>query len=331
MSMDVVDNLIVSSRVRIARNLEGIPFKTKAKSAFDGVADTIRAKNRNFVSTKVADISSDMARALFEQHLISREFLDNKVNSIIVARNDNKVVVMLGEEDHIRIQSIQTGFDLKTAFDAAKKIADDVESEHEIAKRDAFGYLTCCPTNLGTGMRVSVMMFLPALTITNQMGHIIKQLGTQHITVRGVYGEGSLAVGYMYQVSNQACFSMDAEKVIETVRSVTMQLGALEIKTQKALMKDSADSIIDRVMRAWGILTHAHMLSSNEGVELLAVLKLGVCLNIINFKNPRVLDDLFFVTQPNTLITVDERANTLAARDKIRASRVAEVLRASRI
>ena len=326
-----IESLIVSSRVRLARNLENLPFKTKSKGVFDGVAATIKVRNQSFVSTRVSDLSPDMARALFEQHLISRELLNNKINSIIVASNDNKIVVMLGEEDHIRIQCIQTGMDLQTAYKLTKKIADDIESAHEVAHRREFGYLTSCPTNLGTGMRASVMMFLPALTLTDRIGEIIEQLSNQHITVRGVYGEGSSAGGFMYQISNQACFGMTEVQILEMVESITMEIANLELKTQKQMYKDAPEEIIDRVMRAWGLLTNAYMLSSSEAVQNLAVLKLGACVGIIKFKNVRILDDLFFIIQPNTLVTVDNRASSVIARDKIRAARIAEALRSSRV
>ena len=327
--MSEIEKLIVSSRIRLARNLEGLPFKTKLKGAFDGIANTIKAKNHDFASVKVIDLSPDMSRALFEQHLISHDFLSNKINSIIVVKNDNRVVIMLGEEDHIRIQSIQVGLNLQIAYEAAKKIADDIETGHEIAKRDDFGYLTSCPTNLGTGMRASVMMFLPALTLTNQIGNTVKQY--QHITVRGVYGEGSTAGGFMYQISNQSCFGMQPEEVIRRVTAVAIRLAKDELAMQARMHKDAPDALTDRVYRSWGILTNALMLSSAESVEHLAILKLGACLGIIVFKNVRILDDLFFITQPNTLVTVDERASSIITRDKIRATRVSEVLRASRI
>ena len=328
-----LNNLVVSSRVRLARNLEGVPFKTRVVGIFEGLASTIKKRNAHFVSTGVSQLQPDMAQALFEQHLISRELIENKRNSVIVARNDNKVVVMLGEEDHVRIQSIQMGFDLDTAWELSKKIADDIEAEHKIAVRKDFGYLTSCPTNLGSGMRASVMVFLPALTITGQIGRIASELSNQHLTVRGVYGEGSDAGGYMYQISNQACFRMKPEQILEMVKNMTHQIVKRELAAQQSLYKNNTDQIVDGVMRAWGLLTNAYMLSSAEAVTHIAMLKLGSNLGIINFKNnsSRILDDLFFVIQPNTLATVDNRATAVLERDKIRAKRVREELLKSRV
>jgi len=330
----VINNIVVSSRVRLARNLEGLPFKTKTKGVFDGVAGTIRARNPGFVSTALVDLAPDMARALFEQHIISRELLPNKSNAIIVASQDNKVIIMLGEEDHIRIQTLQSGLNLKKAFDMSKKIADDIENEHEIAHRPEFGYLTSCPTNLGTGMRASVMMFLPALTITNRLNAAIKRLkpGTvAHITVRGMYGEGSAAGGYMYQISNQACFGMTEQEILKMVEGVTMHFANEEFHAQKLMYASDADGLVDQCFRAWGILTNAYMISSAEAMELLAVLKLGACLGIIKFKSGSMIDDLFFVLQPSTMVTVNQRAGDTAARDKMRAAQIAKQLTASRV
>ena len=338
MEQIAIDNLVVSSRVRLARNLESLPFKTKMKGAFDDLAATIKTHNKDFVSTYTSDLAPEMANALFEQHLISREFLANKSNSIIVAndvsaKNPNKVIVMLGEEDHIRIQSMQVGFGLDNAYTNAKKIADDLQANHDIAWRKELGYLTSCPTNLGTGMRASVMLFLPALTITGEMQVIAGQLSNQHLTIRGVYGEGSDATGYMYQISNQGCFGYTEKQILEMVKSVTVQIARLEIKAQATLYRRNAEQTIDAVMRAWGLLTNAYMISSTEAVENLAMLKIGANLGIIKFKNQnqRVLDDLFFIIQPKTLTTLDSRAAAITQRDKIRATRIAELLRTSRI
>jgi len=240
---------------------------------------------------------------------------------------------MLGEEDHIRIQSLQVGFGIDKAFASAKKIADDIEAKHDIAWRKEFGYLTSCPTNLGTGMRASVMMFLPALTISGDMQHIAGQLSNQNLVVRGVYGEGSEAGGYLYQISNQACFGHTEKQIIEMVKTVAVQIANLEFRAQSQMYKRDPDQIVDAVMRSWGLLTNAYMISSSEAVENLAMLKIGVNLGIIKFKNQsgRILDDLFSIIQPQTLATVDNRASAVTSRDKIRATRITELLKSSRI
>jgi len=325
--------VIVSSRVRIARNLEsGLTFDTSESRAFDVVAGTITKRNEDFLSTKVSAIAPRMTKALFEQHLISKELLANKKNSWIVVRKDNKVCVMLGEEDHIRIQSIHQGMALRRAFDESMKIAESISAEHKLAFRDDFGYLTSCPTNLGCGMRASVMLFLPALTMTNQVGYIIDRFRDEHrITVRGVYGEGSEAGGYMYQISNQACLGMSEQSIIENVEDIALQIAKMEVELQQKMFADDPELIIDQVFRSWGVLTNVLMITTSEAVDHLAMLKLGACLDIIGLKNNKVLDDLFFTIQPATMVTQDDRAASVRERDKIRAAKIAGELRALRI
>jgi protein arginine kinase len=327
----MVDALTISSRVRLARNLEEVPFKTQQKGAFDGIAATIKKNNAHFASADTSALPREMATALYEQHLISRELLANKANSVIVTRTDNRVVCMLGEEDHVRIQALMTGFDIETAYATAKKIADDIVAEHKIARRKDFGFLTSCPSNLGTGMRASVMLFLPALTITDRINGIIEQLSNANLTVRGDHGEGSESRAYLYQISNQACFGMTEREILDMVRAVAVQIAVLERNAEAELLKTQGDEIADAVFRAWGLLTNAFMLATAEAVENLAMLKLGANLGIIKFKNTRIIDDLFFTIQPQTLVTVDNRAAAVRDRDKIRAQKIAEVLKQTRV
>jgi len=328
-----LNEVVVSSRVRIARNLEStLTFDTSETRAFDAVAQTIVNRNKGFASTKVRDLSPDMVKALFEQHLISKDLLANKKNSWIVIRTaDNKVCVMLGEEDHIRVQTILPGLLLRKAFEESKKITDDISAEHKLAFRDDFGYLTSCPTNLGCGMRASAMLFLPALTITGHVDGIIEQLRDERITVRGVYGEGSEAGGHMYQISNQACLGISEQSIIENVENFAIQIAKKEIEVQQELFTSDPDWVLDQIQRSWGILTNALMITTSEAVDHLAMLKLGACLDIIRFKNNRILDDLFFIIQPATLVTQETRAASVRERDKIRAAKVSKMLREARI
>jgi len=327
-----INYVCVSSRVRIARNLDSrLTFNTSEAGAFNAVAETIKRRNKDFLGVEVKGLSSEMAKSLFERHLISKELLKNKKNSLIVVRKDNKVCVMLGEEDHIRIQSIHTGLAVRRAYDDSKNVADDIAAEHKLAFRDDFGFLTSCLTNLGCAMRASVMIFLPALTLTGNIDSIEERFRNERITVRGLYGEGSEAGGYMYQISNQACLGMSEQSIIENVEAVAIQLSKMELELQQRLFQDDPDAITDQVYRSWGILTNALVLSSSEAVDHLAMLKLGACLDIIRLKNNQELDNLFFLIQPATLVTQDDRASSVSARDKIRAAKVSEVLRHSRI
>ncbi|MCL2846411.1 MAG: hypothetical protein FWE38_01850 [Firmicutes bacterium] len=332
------DGLFVSTRVRLARNIERLPFKTKNPSAFEEVANTIkRAFPGTFGWVYIAHTKHEEAQALYEQHLISRELLENETNGMIVNKTKpmteddrSQVCIMLGEEDHIRIQVINVGLDLQSAHATAKQISDAISREHPIARDPELGYLTSCPTNLGTAMRASVMMFLPALSISGAMASIVRELAAHKITVRGVYGEGSKSSGHMYQISNQATMHLTEAQILKKVNDAAQMLAKREVAAQAEWFTSAPDTIIDRVYRAFGILTHAHKISSDEAMDLLAWLKLGDCLSILRFK-PRALDDLFFVTKPATLITQNERSSDILTRDKMRAKKIATVLRSNRM
>ena len=328
-----MQNLIVSSRVRLARNLAGVPFRPSNSDAFEAMAETIKTKNQGFVSVRVDQLAPQVATALFEQHLISREILANKKNGMLVTQETEggktRACVMLGEEDHARIQVIEVGMHLQKAYKLAAKIAADLDAEHKLAKNEKLGILTSCPTNLGTGMRASVMLFLPALSLTGRITQIINELKGHKIVVRGVYGEGSEAAGYMYQISNQACLAMDEAAILKKVEDVTEQICNIELNLQAELLQKNQDDIIDQVMRSFGLLTHAHKISSDEATENLAWLKLGECLGILKFK-VGVLDDLFFVLKPASLQSQNEKANDILTRDKMRAQKIATTLGSSR-
>ncbi|MCL2587733.1 MAG: hypothetical protein FWE31_05910 [Firmicutes bacterium] len=322
-----IENLIVSSRIRLARNLEGVPFKPTSVDAFEDLAQTIKSNNEGFASVRIDQLDQQVATALFEQHLISREILGNKKNGMLVTRD--RACVMLGEEDHVRIQVIEVGLNIQKAFMLARKIATDIETEHKIAHDEKLGFLTSCPTNLGTGMRASVMLFLPALSLTGRIMQIVNELKGHKIVVRGVYGEGSEASGYMYQISNQACLQMGEEAILKKVEEITTQICNIELNLQKELIEKNRDDITDQVMRAFGLLSHAHKISSDEATENLAWLKLGDCLGLLKFK-PRILDDLFFVIKPATLTSQNEKASNILTRDIMRATKIKEVLRSAR-
>ena len=329
-----VGSVIVSSRVRLARNLEGIPFKTKEAGALSSVAETIKKSDPGFSVERISELGAAKSQALFEQHLISRELLENK-NGIALLRageenNTKRICVMIGEEDHIRVQVIDLGLNLRGIFDSAFTISNEINKKHNVAFSNEIGYLTSCPTNLGTGMRASVMLFLPALTKTGRIDAIANMLRADHITVRGTHGEGSEAGGYMYQISNQSCLGMSEQQILEKVERVAVELAQLELTLHAELMKNNPDEIKNQVMISLGILTHAHMISSAQAVDNLAWLKLGDCLGIVRFKK-RILDDLFFIIQPATLAIENEKAGKVVERDKLRASKIARILNSSRI
>jgi protein arginine kinase len=334
-----INNLIMTTRIRLARNCDGIPFKLKDRSVFEAIAKSIVADNPHYFMLPASELPETMRNALFEQHLISKDFLANYEYGMLVTDKENKVSIMLGEEDHIRIQAITNEYDINNTYQTAKRIADRLETKFKIAKSKQLGYLTRCPTNLGSGMRVSVMIYLPALTLTGEIRKIFTSIKNTKITIRGVYGEGSNTSGCIYQISNQNSIFANDNDILNLLHTTVQKIAIAEMKLQQQIYKEDRDEINDKVMRAVGILTNAILISSAEATEHLVWIKLGLSLGILSSKNNRIIDDLFFITKPSTLLTQIQATKNLSRsadsslspreRDKIRASKIREVLRSA--
>lgn len=320
-----LNNLILTTRIRLARNIARMPFNHHDRAFFTNIANSIIRHNPNLTAYNLDDLP--IRDSLFEQHLISSDFLKNANYGVFVTNQNNSINIMLGEEDHLRIQAIANCYNLLDTYQTAKNIADRLELDFEVAQNNTLGYLTKCPTNLGGGIRASVMIYLPALTITKKITTIFKELNNQKITIRGAYGENSSANGCIYQISNQNCIAMSDTEVIEMLNQVITKIATTEFNLQRELWQKSPDQIIDKVMRAWGILTNAHLLTSKEAIEQLTWIKLGIGFKILSFRNNRIVDDLFFITKPATIITNHrlQNANQIQ-RDKKRALEVREKL-----
>lgn len=325
-----LDNLVMTTRIRLARNIAGVPFATRNRKFFQKIADSIIAHNPDFLVFNLQDLPE--RDSLFEQHLISAEFLQNTTAGILVIHRNNQISIMLGEEDHIRLQAITNRFNLFETYQIIKKIADQLEIDFKIAKSANLGYLTKCPSNLGGGLRASVMIFLPALTLTQKITSVFQELDNQKITLRGAYGENSASSGCIYQLSNQNCLTMPDAAVLQMMMDLVQRLSVIELNLQRQLWQKTPDQIIDKVMRAWGILTNAHLLSSQETVEQLVWLKLGITYKILAFRNNRIIDDLFFITRPATLALNNHIKTTdPTTRDRLRAANIREKLLSFRI
>ncbi len=320
-----LDNLIISTRIRLARNIAHIPFDYNKRDIYSNIATFITSQHNNLTAFNLDELP--IRDSLFEQHLISADFLHNANFGVFITNADNTLNIMLGEEDHIRIQAITNHYDLWQTYQIAKNIADNLETKFEIAKDSMLGYLTKCLTNLGGGIRASVMIYLPALTITKKITSVFTELDNQKITIRGAYGENSNATGCIYQISNQNCITMSDSEVISMLNSIITKLATTELNLQRELWQKSRDQIIDKVMRAWGTLTNAHLLTSDETIEQLAWLKLGINFKILSFRNNRIVDDLFFITKPATIATNHHIQKTNQTQcDKKRAEQVREKL-----
>ena len=319
-------DVIISSRVRLARNLAGYPFPAQLGSEGRGkVGEVVRAALEpgvyNFID--FAGLSELEAGALAEKRIISPDFAKNRSGRELVADVSNGVYVMLNEEDHLRIQCIKPGFALAEAFEQADNF--DNLADLSYAYSEDLGYLTQCATNLGTGLRASVMMHLPALTLSRQIERIAADLPKLGLTMRGFYGEGSEISGDLYQVSNNITLGVSEEQTLDKIKSVAEKIIELERVTRGELYKNSREAMTDKIKRAYGVLKHAHMISSSEFLQLYSAVRLGVTLGVVKSLDYKTLDNLLVQVMPANL-TILNNSGAQPNRDIRRAEYIQEVI-----
>ncbi len=297
--MEIFDGIAISSRIRLARNVDGLNFFTKLQSDVDAnyiIGSVMKTLEKfdvfNFLRLK--DLSLNECNALFEQHLISKELIENKDISAVAISEDEKIIVMINEEDHIREQCLENGFNLYKPFRRLSKIDDEILSTLPIAFDNNLGFITASPSNLGTGMRASVMLFLPACDLLGKMEDIFARATENGLTIRGIYGEGSKAEGYFYQISNQGSLGLDENEIIDKVSEFIYSLCLEEKQYRDYILENENEKYRDMTLRAYGILTNCYSLSENEMIELLAKVKLGQVLGFIDIKSQEKFQKLFF-------------------------------------
>lgn len=307
-------DIVISSRVRLARNLSDFPFVARStegdrrqiEQVLHARIDALQAAGRfpeavqptemHYVDVGVLE---DVDRQfLVERQLISREHAESEGARAVVIDGRERFSVMINEEDHLRIQVMKSGLDLQSAWDQINAIDDLLEEQITYAYNDRLGYLTACPTNVGTGVRVSVMLHLPALVITRQIDKVFRSLQKINLAVRGLYGEGSQAMGDFYQVSNQVTLGMSETELIRKVADVAPVLIDYERQARDYLIRESQETLHDRVSRAFGILRTAQTISSEETLHLLSSVRMGVNLGLIGDVEMPTVNKLFVHTQP---------------------------------
>lgn len=316
-------DIVVSTRIRLARNLDKTPFPNalkdtkevteKIKNAILGSNSTL-AKDFDFI-----DLDNTPAlrkQEMAEEHLISPVMCEGKGKSVLVSK-DKTMSIMLMEEDHIRLQIIKNGYALEDAYSLASKVDDVIEENVTYAFDNDFGYLTACPTNTGTGMRASVMLHLPALTMTENINKVIASAGSLGIEVRGLYGEGTKAYGSLYQISNRITLGMSEEQSLEKLKNIVGQIVEMETKARKALTDNSADGLSDKLYRSYGTLKYARSISSSEAKSLLSDVMLGQNLGILPKEGKITPLECMVITEPALLCGGKELSP--AERDKKRA------------
>ena len=313
--MEEFDNIAISSRIRLARNVDGLNFYTKlesdvdAKYITDSVMETLdKFEVFNFCSLK--DLTLNECNALFEQHLISRELIENKDISGVAISEDGKIIVMVNEEDHIREQCIEKGFNLYKPYRRLTQIDDEILSSLPIAFDDELGFITASPSNLGTGMRASVMLFLPACELLKKIDDIFIRAKENGLTIRGIYGEGSRALGYFYQISNQGSLGLDENEIIDKVSDFIYSICNEEQESRQALLEEDYEKFRDMALRAYGIVTNCYSLNEGEMMELLAAVKLGEVLGFIRISSDEKFQKLFYEGASANLAEIFELTDT---------------------
>ncbi len=273
-------------------------------------------------------VDDENAVCLMENHLISPMLIKNKRFSAALINTQENVSIMINEEDHLREQCIVKGFDLPLAYDTMNGIDNRIGKSMKFAFDEQFGFLTACPTNLGTGLRASVMLFLPALTVNGVMPRVIRSISRLGLTVRGVYGEGSDAEGYMYQISNEVTLGVTEEEILTQVKEAVLKICELEEAERRNLIQgSSALEIQDECLRAYGILTNCAKISTREFVSLTAKVKLGACLGYINIDDVSAIDDLVIKLTPSNITAAAGKQLTALERDVYRAQYCAKAFR----
>ncbi len=317
---------VLTSRIRLARNLRHHPFPGWAKreqraAALDLMRPAVESLPvmKDAFSQELGDLSSVQKQVLVERHLVSREHAARGDGSAVVIERRQSFSFMLNEEDHLRMQAIRPGLQLGPAFEALTELDTDLETILEFAFDPTLGYLTTCPTNLGTGMRASVMLHLPGLVLSDQIGQVLQAIGKIGLAVRGLYGEGTESLGHLYQISNQSSLGESEETIIRRLERVIGQVAQHEQNAREKLLEDDPEMVADKIGRAYGVLRYAHTIDSKEALNLLSLLRLGGTLGFFPQDTIALCDSLLMDIQPAHLQLHASRKLSPEERDGIRA------------
>lgn len=321
--------IVISSRVRLARNVAGFRFITKMDAAERATCE--EQIQRRILDAKISPagfyvplhkVEAMDRKFLVERHLISKEHEDAQHQRGVYIGGNEAVAIMVNEEDHIRLQVLQSGFQLQDAWRLCNKIDDEMEQRLDFAFSPQLGYLTACPTNVGTGLRVSVMLHLPALVMTRHIEKVFQAVSKINLAVRGLYGEGTEASGHFYQISNQVTLGRTEDEIVRNVEHVIPTIVRYEHNARQTLLAKDRKRLEDRVWRAYGMLKYAQMLPSDEAMMLLSLVRVGVHVGLLKDLTLRTVNELFIFIQPAHLQKLTGRALEPMERDIRRAELV---------
>jgi protein arginine kinase len=327
-------DIVISSRVRLARNIREIPFpplssdeqRKKVFALAEKIIQNQQGKKDALKMFNISSLTPVFRQVLVEKHLISPLLAKENRFSALLFREDEIVSIMVNEEDHFRIQCLLPGLQLKKAWQEVSRYDDFLESQVDYAFHEERGYLTACPTNVGTGMRASVMLHLPALVITQQIKRIFSAINQVGLAVRGLYGEGTEMIGNLLQLSNQVTLGQSEEEIWQNLYGVTRQLINQEKKAREHLLNEGRERLADRAGRAFGVLKYARMVDSQETMKLLSDVRLGVDLGLLKGVSLKVLNELIILSQPGCLQYLKGSALNPYERDLERAVQIQKYL-----
>lgn len=320
-------DIVMSSRVRLARNLEHTPFshwatKKQEKETLDQLEKAVAAADAmaGSLHVRMDEIDDLDKQFLLERHLISREHIVRPECKAVVIGDKEVISIMINEEDHLRIQVMQSGFNLAECWRIATRLDDALQKRAKFAFDAERGYLTACPTNVGTGLRASVMLHLPALVMTKQINRVLQAITKLGMTARGLYGEGTEAEGNFFQISNQVTLGSSEEDIIDNLERIIRQVIGHEENARKTLMKQNREVLQDKIFRANGTLKSAYIINTKEMMGLLSNVRLGVDMGVITEFDRRAVNELFILTQPAHLQKIEGKILSSAQRDVKRAN-----------
>jgi len=327
-------DVVISSRVRLARNLAGMPFRKRCNET--QTAEIQQRLRDVLLGAKLAPdlFYVDLAAAdeldrelLVERHLISRQHAESTHPRGVAISGDETIAMMVNEEDHLRMQVLRSGLQLHEAFDEIRRVDDALEQRLDFAFSSRFGYLTACPTNVGTGLRVSVMLHLPALKLTGEIEKALRAASDMRMAIRGLYGEGTEALGDFFQISNQVTLGRNEDQIIqEFITLVVPELLQYERTAREALLEHNPTEVDDHIFRALGILKSARKITAKETIALLSMIRLGVNLKRINDVSLQTVNELFLLAQKAHLQKVHGKTLDEHQRSQLRAELIRQRL-----
>nr|WP_051083274.1 protein arginine kinase [Rubritalea marina] len=299
------NEVVITSRIRLARNLSDVPFpgwskKTERVSTMEKIlpaAESLKSMKNGFIH-ELSDLDALQKQVLVERHLISREQAARGTGSAAIIDRGQRLSLMVNEEDHLRMQAIRPGLKLKEAYGALAKVDEQLEQDLKFAYDQKLGYLTACPTNLGTGMRASVMLHLPALVLTEQIGQVLQAVNKIGFAVRGLFGEGTESLGHLFQISNQSTLGESEQTIISRLERVISQIESHESNARLKMLEDEPNQLSDRVGRAFGTLGYATVFDSKEAFAHISIMRMGAAMGYFPEGTMQACDSMMMDIQP---------------------------------